>query len=84
MSLQVLSSIGKQRCALHYTLLHYIITLHYVTLHYITLHYITLHYVTCKYRRAIRIERRVIRGKVVLSGTALTGSCTLILDLVCS
>jgi hypothetical protein len=80
MSLQVPSSIGKQRCALHYTLLHYIITLHYVTLHYITLHYIT-----CKYRRAIRIERRVIRGgKVVLIGTALTGSCTLILDLVCS
>ena len=74
MSLQVPSSIGKQRCALHYTLLHYIITLHYITLHYIT----------CKYRRAIRIERRVIRGKVVLSGTALTGSCTLILDLVCS
>ena len=34
MSLQVPSSIGKQRCALHYTLLHYIITLHYVTLHY--------------------------------------------------
>jgi hypothetical protein len=37
MSLQVPSSIGKQRCALHYTLLHYI-TLHYITLRYITLH----------------------------------------------